>query len=197
MALLPRFRRLFQVVTDLGAGHILVYPLPFLIIILLSVVILDQVTKYIVQQNMTLHASIPVLSDYVRLTYIHNPGAAFGIMPGNRWLFLALSLVACGVMIYYFYALPADERWGRRALMGILGGAVGNLIDRVRFGEVTDFVDVGIGTYRWPVFNVADMAVTIGVAILFLRLSSLPKNEKQEQASEDQGELINSEDRTS
>lgn len=154
-------------------------------------------TKYIVQQNMTLHASIPVLGDYVRLTYIHNPGAAFGIMPGNRWLFLALSLVACGVMIYYFYSLPADERWGRRALMGILGGAVGNLIDRVRFGEVTDFVDVGIGTYRWPVFNVADMAVTIGVAILFLRLSSLPKNHKQEQASEDQGELINSEDRTS
>ncbi len=157
---------------------------------------LDQLTKYIVQQTLALHSSIPVIGEYVRLTYIHNPGAAFGIMPGNRWVFLVLSFVACGVMIYYFYALPSGEKWGRLALMGIIGGAVGNLIDRIRFGEVTDFVDVGLDTLRWPVFNVADMAVTIGVAILFLRLSSFSKHAELEQASKDQGEPNNSQDRS-
>ena len=169
--------------------------MPLLIITFLSVVIIDQISKYIVQQSMALYTSIPLLGDFVKLTYIHNPGAAFGIMPGNRTVFLALSLIACGVMLYYLYIIPRTERWGRLALMGILGGAVGNLIDRIRFGEVTDFVDVGFETYRWPVFNVADMAVTIGVAILFIRLSSSRKITDQDNPSENQSELIHREDR--
>lgn len=168
--------------------------MPLLIITFLSVIIIDQVSKYIVQQSMTLYSSIPVLGEFVKLTYIHNPGAAFGIMPGNRTLFLVLSLIACGVMVYYLYIIPASEVWGRRALMGILGGAVGNLIDRIRFGEVTDFVDIGVDTIRWPVFNVADMAVTIGVAILFIRLSSSRKSMDQDNRSKNQSELIYKED---
>ena len=169
--------------------------MPLLIITFLSVIIIDQVSKYIVQQSMTLYTSIPVLGEFIKLTYIHNPGAAFGIMPGNRTVFLVLSLIACGVMIYYLYIMPASERQGRLALMGILGGAVGNLIDRIRFGEVTDFVDVGFNNIRWPIFNVADMAVTIGVAILFIRLSSSRKSMNQDNTFKNQSELIDREDR--
>lgn len=142
-----------------------------LILTFAIVLLLDQGTKYVVQDAMELYASIPIIGDYVRLTYIRNPGAAFGISIGNPTLFILLSFLACGVMGYYFLRLPAGERWGRFALTLILGGAVGNLIDRIWYGEVTDFIEVGIDTYRWPVFNVADMAVTIGVALLFLRLS--------------------------
>ena len=76
-------------------------------------------------------------------------------------------------MIYYLTRLPAAERWGRYAMMGILAGAFGNLIDRAIYGEVTDFIDIGVGAYRWPVFNVADSAITIGIILLFTRLAAI------------------------
>lgn len=134
------------------------------------VVLLDLGTKYLVQDAMPLYTSIPIVGEYVKLTHIRNPGAAFGISVGSPALFLVLSMLACGVVAYYFKTLPVSERWGRFSLTLVLGGAVGNLIDRIRFGEVTDFIEVGIDAYRWPVFNVADMAVTIGVVLLFIRL---------------------------
>ncbi len=124
---------------------------------------------------MTLHLSYPLLGDVVQLTHIRNPGAAFGITIGGRWLYLVLSIIACIVMIYYLVKLPPTERWGRYAMMIILGGAFGNLVDRVLYGEVTDFIDIGVGAYRWPVFNVADSAVTIGIIVLFTRLSAISR----------------------
>ncbi len=135
--------------------------------------ILDQLTKIAVQQWMTLHQSYPLLGDVVQFTYIRNPGAAFGITFGGRWLYLVLSIVACAVMIFYLVKLPATERRGRYAMMTVLGGAAGNLIDRALYGEVTDFIDIGAGAYRWPVFNVADSAVTIGIILLFTRLPAI------------------------
>ncbi len=135
--------------------------------------ILDQLTKIAVQQWMTLHQSYPLLGEVVQLTYIRNPGAAFGISFGGRWLYLVLSIIACAVMIYYLARLPSSERWGRYAMLIVLGGALGNLIDRALYGEVTDFIDIGAGAYRWPVFNVADSAVTIGIILLFTRLSAI------------------------
>lgn len=135
--------------------------------------ILDQLTKIAVQQWMTLYQSYPLLGDVVQFTYIRNPGAAFGITFGGRWLYLVLSVIACAVMIYYLVRLPAGERRGRYAMMIVLGGALGNLIDRALYGEVTDFIDIGAGAYRWPVFNVADSAVTIGIILLFTRLSAI------------------------
>ncbi len=143
------------------------------IFICAGILILDQFTKIAVQQWMTLHQSYPLLGDVVQFTYIRNPGAAFGITIGGRWLYLVLSVIACIVMIYYLFKLPSSERWGRYAMMGILGGAFGNLIDRALYGEVTDFIDIGVGAYRWPVFNVADSAVTIGIILLFTRLSAI------------------------
>ena len=138
-----------------------------------GIVILDQLTKMAVQQWMTLYQSYPLLGDVVQFTYIRNPGAAFGITFGGRWLYLVLSIIACAVMIYYLARLPAAERRGRYAMMTVLGGALGNLIDRALYGEVTDFIDIGAGAYRWPVFNVADSAVTIGIILLFTRLSAI------------------------
>ena len=137
------------------------------------ILILDQITKIAVQQGMALHQSYPLLGEMAQLTYIRNPGAAFGITLGGRWIYLVLSVIACVVMLYYLLRLPPAERWGRYAMMGILGGAVGNLIDRALYGEVTDFIDIGMGAYRWPVFNVADTAITIGIILLFTRLPAI------------------------
>lgn len=122
---------------------------------------------------MALHQSHSLLGEVVQLTYIRNPGAAFGITFGGRWLYLVLSVVACAVMIYYLVRLPSVERWGRYAMMSILGGAIGNLIDRAIYGEVTDFIDIGVGAFRWPIFNVADSAITIGIILLFTRLAAI------------------------
>ncbi len=137
------------------------------------ILILDQITKIAVQQWMALHQSYPLLGEMVQLTYIRNPGAAFGITLGGRWIYLVLSVIACVIMLYYLLRLPPAERWGRYAMMSILGGAVGNLIDRALYGEVTDFIDIGMGAYRWPVFNIADTAITIGIILLFTRLSAI------------------------
>lgn len=138
-----------------------------------GILILDQITKIAVQQGMALHQSYPLLGEVVQLTYIRNPGAAFGITLGGRWFYLVLSVIAIAVMIYYLFRLPPVERWGRYAMMSILGGATGNLIDRAVYGAVTDFIDIGVGAYRWPVFNVADSAITIGIILLFTRLSAI------------------------
>jgi len=138
-----------------------------------GILFLDQVTKFAVQRWMTLHQSYPLLGEVVQFTYIRNPGAAFGITFGGPWLYLVLSVIACIVMIYYLVRLPADEKLGRYAMMSILGGAFGNLIDRALYGDVVDFIDIGAGAYRWPVFNVADSAVTIGIILLFTRLSAI------------------------
>lgn len=155
-----------------------------LILTFFSVLLLDQATKYLVQTGMGLYTSIPVIGQVLKLTYIRNPGAAFGISVGNRFVFIALSFLACAVMVYYFLRMPREEVWGRFALTLIFGGAIGNLIDRVLYGEVTDFIEVGVAGYYWPVFNVADMAVTIGVILLFFRMSSERQTAPHDQLSQ-------------
>ena len=138
-----------------------------------SVLAADLVTKGLVQEHFFLGQSLPVLGDLVRLTYILNPGAAFGfhVGPWSRWVFSGLALVAMGVIAWVVRQTPASERGQLVALALILGGAVGNLSDRLRgHGAVVDFLDVGLGTLRWPVFNLADVGVTTGAALLVLLL---------------------------
>lgn len=154
-----------------------------LIFTFFTILLLDQGTKYLVQEGMELYSSIPVIGQVLKLTYIRNPGAAFGISVGNRFLFIALSILACAVMVYYFLRMPREETWGRFAVTLIFGGAIGNLIDRLLYGEVTDFIEVGVAGYYWPVFNVADMAVTIGVILLFIRMSSVGQTVPHDQLS--------------
>lgn len=144
-----------------------------LAVVSLAIIALDQVTKSYVVSKMYLHQSIPIIPDYFSLTYIRNPGAAFGILAssssGFRMVFfLMTSIFALGLLITIFVRLEPSDWWGQLTIASIFGGAIGNLIDRLQFGEVVDFLDFYISGYHWPAFNVADMAISIGVCSLFL-----------------------------
>jgi signal peptidase II len=138
-----------------------------------SVLLLDLVTKLLVQRTFHLYQQVNLVGDYVRLTYIHNPGAAFGIQlgPYSRFIFLFLSLLALFALAAMYWVTPAKDRVRLTSIALICGGALGNLLDRVRSSAgVVDFLDVGVGDLRWPVFNVADIAVTTGAIFLALSL---------------------------
>lgn len=134
----------------------------------LGIIISDYATKQIAVSNLT-RLPIPIGGDWLTLRLVYNPGAAFGIYAGqySRQIFMALALIALGVLLT-MVRQTKPEQWFRLTALGLVcGGAVGNLIDRVRSARgVVDFIDVGIGAYRWPTFNVADMAVTCGAIAL-------------------------------
>ncbi len=138
--------------------------------LVIGIVLFDQATKYIVDQRMPLNHSIPIIDDVFSLTYIRNTGAAFGILArsaaGFRLPFLVLfSLLAIGFIFMMLRRLPERETGLITALSFILGGAIGNLIDRVIYGEVIDFLDFYWSNYHWPAFNLADSFITVGVLI--------------------------------
>ncbi|MGH7541433.1 MAG: signal peptidase II, partial [Gemmatimonadota bacterium] len=140
-------------------------------VVIAVVLALDLLTKAWVVGTFELYESVAVLDDFFRLTYTHNRGAAFGIDIGehSRIFFLALSLVALSVLAAIHRATPVSDRLRVLALSLVAGGAIGNIIDRIRYERgVVDFLDFGIGTSRFPVFNVADAAVTIGAGLLLL-----------------------------
>jgi signal peptidase II len=135
------------------------------------VIVLDQVTKLYIMQNMRPHESIPIVPNLFSLTYIRNPGAAFGLLASSsnafRMVFFGLtSVFALGLLGTILLRMPERDWIGRLSVAGILGGAIGNLIDRLRYGEVIDFLDVYVENYHWPAFNVADSAITVGVIFL-------------------------------
>jgi signal peptidase II len=141
------------------------------------IVALDQLTKLIVDRSMPLYESIPVVDGLFNLTYIRNTGAAFGIFAGSapafRLSFLILfSLVAIGFVIVMLRRLRDEHTGLIVALSFILGGAIGNLIDRIAYGEVIDFLDLYWGRYHWPAFNVADSFISIGVLVTLYYLST-------------------------
>ena len=136
------------------------------------VVVLDHVTKYVVEQTMTLHETIPLLP-FFSLTYVRNTGAAFGILGDlpamvRLPLFLGVAVFAIVALASYLREVRTDETTVVVALGGILGGAFGNLVDRLRYGEVVDFLHLHYRGYDWPMFNVADSAITVGVAVVLL-----------------------------
>ena len=134
----------------------------------IGVLILDQLTKAWVRSSMSLNETIPVLGDVVRLTYIHNEGAAFGLSIGeySSQVFLVLAAIASVLVLYLLLTAPRAERMQRIALALILGGALGNIVDRIRWSMVVDFIQVGVAGHFWPIFNVADSAVTVDAAML-------------------------------
>ncbi len=142
---------------------------------LTAVVLLDQFLKAYIGATMNLHESIPVIEGYFNITYVKNPGAAFGFLanaaPEFRSLFLITVTVIAVVLILYFISKnTAKEMFLTFSLSLILGGAVGNLIDRIRFGEVTDFLDVYISSHHWPAFNIADSAISLGAIVLVIEI---------------------------
>ena len=139
----------------------------------LAIVALDQATKLWVMAGMALFESHPVVPGLFSITYVRNPGAAFGLFAEmgdlvRLGLLVGVSLLAVGLLTAFYLRSPHADRTSRVAAVLVVGGAIGNLIDRVRFGEVVDFLDVFVGRYHWPAFNVADSAITIGIALFVL-----------------------------
>lgn len=145
--------------------------LGFVALVAGGVVVLDQLTKWYVRDVMPLHGYLPVIDGFFSITHARNPGGAFSLFADAHHtvrvpFFLLASVAALGVLIYFLRQIPADHRWLLFAVSGVLGGALGNLIDRVAFGHVTDFLLFYWRDYHWPAFNVADSFITIGVTIL-------------------------------
>lgn len=139
----------------------------FSLLIGLPIVILfDQATKLWVKNEFVLHESRKILSNFVRITYIHNPGGAFGTRFGNSTFYLALAIVAIVIVTIYFFTESADHKGIKTGFVLILGGALGNLIDRIYLSKVIDFIDIGVNRVRWPTFNLADVAITVGIIII-------------------------------
>jgi signal peptidase II len=141
-------------------------------LVALIVVVLDQATKTIVQSSMRLHQSIP-LGPFVDLVYLRNPGAAFSLLRDapavfRLPLFMVVTVVVAGALVAYLRSTPPEQVWIITALGAILGGALGNLICRVRYGEVIDFVFLHWGDWYWPAFNVADSAITVGAVVVLV-----------------------------
>lgn len=151
------------------------------------VLTLDVITKAWVMSTFQLYERTPVLGEFFRFTYTHNRGAAFGLDIGehSRIFFLVLSLVALGVLGAIYRATPTWDRLRIFALSLVAGGALGNIWDRIRLERgVVDFLDFGIGTHRFPVFNVADSAVTIGATLLLISFWLEGRREAREAAED-------------
>ncbi len=134
-----------------------------------GILALDQATKALVTATMTQNQSVTVIGHLLRITYIQNPGSAFGLHLATSTFHSIFGVVAAIVIGYYLVTLPRREYWPRLALAMIMAGALGNVVDRLRFGEVIDFIQVGLSEQLiWPIFNVADMGVSTGVVLLML-----------------------------
>lgn len=132
----------------------------------LAVVALDQLTKALALRNLT-EVPVPVIGDVVRLVIRFNYGAAFSVAWGGPSVLLVFNIVASLFLVYYMLRMKSTRVMLFLGL--ILGGALGNTVDRIVQGPVTDFIDIGLGTLRWPVFNVADIALVVGGALLLLK----------------------------
>ena len=138
-----------------------------------SIVVADQATKWLVVSRLPLYEDFPVVSGLLSLQHVRNSGAVFGFLsgasiPGKPYLFALMSALALGALAYYARTIPREERLSRLALSLVIGGAIGNLIDRVRFGYVVDFVKMHWQGHVWPNYNVADSAISIGLFLLVL-----------------------------
>jgi signal peptidase II len=136
-----------------------------------AVIALDQLTKWLASALLVLHDPLPVVP-FFNLTLTHNPGAAFSFLSQaggwQRWFFATVALGVSVAIVLWMRRVPRGEGWVSGALALVLGGAAGNLIDRLLLGYVVDFVDLYYGTWHWPAFNVADSAITVGVAVLLI-----------------------------
>jgi signal peptidase II len=157
------------------------------IALVLGWIAIDQASKLVVQATLRLYDPVPVIGDFFRLTYIYNPGAAFGLHLGG-WSRVAFSVLALGAsaMLFVMYrSTPWGDRMRLVAIGLVTGGAIGNLIDRLRSPRgVIDFFDVGVAGFRWPVFNIADIGVTVGALLLAV---SLWREEQRLEKEEDVG----------
>ena len=146
------------------------------------VLLVDQLSKAYIRANFQLYETVPVIEGFFHLTYVLNPGGAFGLLRDadasvRLPFFLIVSVVAVGALLVFVRQLPTEQRFLQFALGLVLGGAIGNLIDRAWFGEVTDFFDVFWGSYHWPAFNVADSGISVGIVVLLYYSLFVPESD--------------------
>ena len=139
------------------------------------IILLDQITKHYIDSYMSVGDSFPVIQGLFNITHVRNPGAAFGIFSKSPEIFRTVFLIAvtsAAMVLILYYIRTNRERGGllNLAMSLIFGGAIGNLIDRIRFGEVIDFLDFYIGSNHWPAYNVADSAISTGAVLLLLAM---------------------------
>lgn len=145
-----------------------------LLFLALPVVILDQWTKLLVLKKIPYGEHISVISGFFDLVHVRNPGAAFGLFSNASAslrvpFFYTISILALIFLAYYFYKLRDEESWSLVIVSLLFGGVIGNMIDRIRFGNVVDFLSCYIGEHAWPAFNVADSAITVAMGCLILQ----------------------------
>lgn len=143
------------------------------LLLLATIMALDQITKAMLQASLQLHEYKPLLAGLLSISHVRNRGAAFGLLneadlPFQGILLSAVSVIALGAIAAYAFRLPEQARLPRVALALVLGGALGNLFDRMRYGYVVDFIHVYWKQYQWPDFNLADSAISVGVTLLVL-----------------------------
>lgn len=146
----------------------------------LVAILVDQWTKWLVVSKMTIGESITVIEEFFHLTSHRNRGAAFGILQNQKWFFIAITSVVIIALVYFLWSNRKEHslmQWGYAL---VLGGAIGNFIDRIRIDEVVDFLHFQFGSYHFAIFNVADSAICIGVAVLFLGILLEPSDSTPE-----------------
>ncbi len=141
----------------------------------LIILFLDQISKWLAINHLEPHQILSVISGFFNLVLVKNRGMAFGIFNQTGsgffcYFLLATTIAAIGVILFFFYWIKVNQKWLTIGLSLILGGAIGNLVDRVRFGYVIDFLDFFLKDFHWPAFNVADSAVTVGVFWLLINI---------------------------
>jgi signal peptidase II len=153
----------------------------FIVALAFFVVFLDQITKQAVRSHLAFGESYPLIDGFFNLVYVRNDGAAWNILSGHGWVLILTSLFVLGLLLRFRDSLFETRRLFQQLLLGLLvGGILGNLIDRIRFGWVTDFLDFEFGTYHYPSFNVADSAICISVALYFIHYLFFQKKEDKE-----------------
>jgi signal peptidase II len=165
-----------------SGGHLLKNRWFLFSIIAIAGLIADQLTKLYIDSSMRLFQSIPVLDNFFHITYVRNKGAAFSFLAHTSWrlpFFITISLVAAVVILVAFARLRDDQKLAQVSLVMIFSGAVGNLIDRVRMGEVIDFLDAHWYEHHWPAFNVADSMICVGVFLLAIDMLLEDKRQKK------------------
>jgi signal peptidase II len=146
-----------------------------LLVVCFWILLVDQWTKHVVQQKLVLYQRIEVIQGFFNLVHVRNTGGAFGILSGGKgslgsFLFVVVSIIAIVSILVLFIRLKEDERILPLSFSLVLSGAIGNLIDRLRYGEVVDFLDFCLFSYHWPAFNIADSAICIGIGLMALEL---------------------------
>ena len=140
----------------------------FLIIIIVAIIALDQWSKWAIKTSFNLYQSKPIIQDFLHFTYVTNDGMAFGLsFPGGRHVLLIMTILLTGFIVGFLWKEKNGHPLIKYGLALILSGAIGNLIDRLLYGKVVDFLDLMIGNFHWYIFNIADSSVTIGM-ILFI-----------------------------